>query len=209
MQLLLGLGIPLLGTVLGAAMVFFMRNKMNIKVEKILLGFASGVMIAASIWSLIMPSIDMAKEQGKIAWIPASIGFLFGIVFFKIGGYIYKFLMVYLLNNYAYGILTIISPFQNILQTLAAGGLPPTISKYVSEYNATNQKENSYKLILVSIKIAILLGITFGLLMIFFIAPLLVKIYNNNSLLLPLQIIGLIVPFSAIVGVFRGIFQGM
>ncbi len=75
--------------------------------------------------------------------------------------------MVYLLNNYAYGILTIISPFQNILQTLAAGGLPPTISKYVSEYNATNQKENSYKLILVSIKIAILLGITFGLLMIF------------------------------------------
>ena len=81
MQLLLGLGIPLLGTVLGAAMVFFMRNKMNIKVEKILLGFASGVMIAASIWSLIMPSIDMAKEQGKIAWIPASIGFLFGIIF--------------------------------------------------------------------------------------------------------------------------------
>ena len=47
----------------------------------VLLGFASGVMIAASIWSLIMPSIDMAKEQGKIAWIPASIGFLFGIVF--------------------------------------------------------------------------------------------------------------------------------
>lgn len=117
-----------------------------------------------------------------------NLAILFGNVFFKIGGYIYKFLMVYLLNNYAYGILTIISPFQNILQTLAAGGLPPTISKYVSEYNATNQKENSYKLILVSIKIAILLGITFGLLMIFFIAPLLVKIYNNNSLLLPLQI---------------------
>lgn len=137
-----------------------------------------------------------------------NLAILFGNVFFKIGGYIYKFLMVYLLNNYAYGILTIISPFQNILQTLAAGGLPPTISKYVSEYNATNQKENSYKLILVSIKIAILLGITFGLLMIFFIAPLLVKIYNNNSLLLPLQIMGLIVPFSAIVGVFRGIFQG-
>ena len=75
-----------------------------------------------------------------------NLAILFGNVFFKIGGYIYKFLMVYLLNNYAYGILTIISPFQNILQTLAAGGLPPTISKYVSEYNATNQKENSYKL---------------------------------------------------------------
>ena len=62
-------------------MVFFMKNKMNKKVEKILLGFASGVMIAASIWSLIIPSIDMAEEQGKIAWIPATIGFLLGIVF--------------------------------------------------------------------------------------------------------------------------------
>lgn len=81
MELVIGLAIPLLGTTLGAAMVFLMKNKMNAKVEKLLLGFASGVMIAASIWSLIIPSIDMAKEQGKIAWIPASIGFLLGIVF--------------------------------------------------------------------------------------------------------------------------------
>ena len=62
-------------------MVFLMRNKLNKKVEKILLGFASGVMIAASIWSLIIPSIEMAEEQGKIAWIPAAIGFLLGVVF--------------------------------------------------------------------------------------------------------------------------------
>lgn len=62
-------------------MVFLMKNKLNKKVEKILLGFASGVMIAASIWSLIIPSIEMAEQQGKIAWIPAAIGFLFGIVF--------------------------------------------------------------------------------------------------------------------------------
>ena len=54
---------------------------MNKKIEKILLGFASGVMIAASVWSLLIPSINMAEEQGKIAWIPTSIGFLFGIVF--------------------------------------------------------------------------------------------------------------------------------
>lgn len=58
-----------------------MKNKLNKKVEKILLGFASGVMIAASIWSLIIPSLEMAEQQGKIAWIPAAIGFLFGIVF--------------------------------------------------------------------------------------------------------------------------------
>ena len=54
---------------------------MSKKVEKILLGFASGVMIAASVWSLIMPSINMAEEQGQVAWIPAAVGFLLGIIF--------------------------------------------------------------------------------------------------------------------------------
>ena len=77
----LGILIPFLGTTLGSAMVFFMKNKINNKVEKLLLGFASGVMIAASIWSLIMPSIEMAEEQGKIAWVPAAVGFLLGVVF--------------------------------------------------------------------------------------------------------------------------------
>ena len=84
MELVSGLLIPFAGTTLGAAMVFFMRNKMNKMVEKLLLGFASGVMIAASIWSLILPAIDMSKEQGKIAWLPASLGFLIGIVFLLI-----------------------------------------------------------------------------------------------------------------------------
>ena len=79
MELTLGLLIPFLGTSLGSAMVFLMKNKMNRKVEKILLGFASGVMIAASVWSLLIPSIDMTEEQGKIAWIPAAVGFLLGI----------------------------------------------------------------------------------------------------------------------------------
>ena len=63
MNLVTGLAIPFLGTTLGSAMVFLMKNKMNSKVEKLLLGFASGVMIAASIWSLIIPSIDMASEH--------------------------------------------------------------------------------------------------------------------------------------------------
>ena len=81
MQLLLGLMIPFFGTTLGSGLVFLMKDKLNKKVEKLLLGFASGVMIAASIWSLIIPSIDMAENQGVIAWIPAAIGFLLGIVF--------------------------------------------------------------------------------------------------------------------------------
>lgn len=81
MQLALGLLIPFAGTTLGSAMVFWMRREMNRKLEKMLLGFASGVMIAASVWSLLIPAIDMAAEQGKVAWIPASVGFLGGIAF--------------------------------------------------------------------------------------------------------------------------------
>ena len=81
MNILIGLLIPFLGTTLGSAMVFLMKNKLNSKVEKILLGFASGVMVAASVWSLIIPSIDMSKEQNIIPWLPATIGFILGIIF--------------------------------------------------------------------------------------------------------------------------------
>mgnify|MGYP004532452853 CR=1 FL=1 len=81
MNLVIGLAIPFLGTTLGAAMVFLMKNKINNKIEKLLLGFASGVMIAASIWSLLIPAIEMSESQGKIAWVPATIGFLLGITF--------------------------------------------------------------------------------------------------------------------------------
>ena len=77
----IGLLIPFLGTTLGSATVFLMKDRMNKKVQKLLLGFASGVMMAASIWSLIIPAKNMAEEQGKIAWIPAAIGFLLGIAF--------------------------------------------------------------------------------------------------------------------------------
>lgn len=80
MQLALGLLVPFAGTTLGSVMVFCLRT-MNKKLEKMLLGFASGVMIAASVWSLLIPAIDMAAEQGRIAWIPAAAGFLGGMMF--------------------------------------------------------------------------------------------------------------------------------
>ena len=75
------LAIPFIGTSLGAFTVFFMKDKINSKTEKILLGFAAGVMIAASVWSLLIPSIDLARQRGKISWLPALIGFALGIVF--------------------------------------------------------------------------------------------------------------------------------
>ena len=85
LDVLLGILLPFAGTTLGAAMVFFMRKEMNEKLQKGLLGFASGVMIAASVWSLLIPAIEMAKEGGQIAWIPAAAGFLIGLVFCSAG----------------------------------------------------------------------------------------------------------------------------
>ncbi len=81
MQLFAGLMIPFVGTTLGSAMVFLMRNGMNKGLERLLLGFASGVMMAASVWSLLIPAIDMSGEQGQIAWLPAAGGFLGGMAF--------------------------------------------------------------------------------------------------------------------------------
>ena len=80
-NILLGILIPFVGTTLGSAMVFFMRREMNGRVQKALLGFASGVMIAASVWSLLIPAIEMSEEQSNIAWVPAAMGFLLGIGF--------------------------------------------------------------------------------------------------------------------------------
>lgn len=81
MQTILILLIPFLGTFLGAAMVFLMRGPLNPQLEKALLGFAAGVMIAASVWSLLIPAIDLTEQQGRISWLPALTGFLLGIGF--------------------------------------------------------------------------------------------------------------------------------
>ena len=84
MQILIGLLIPFLGTTLGSAMIFLLKNNINKSVEKLLLGFAGGVMMAASVWSLLIPSMEMSEQQGKIAWLAPAIGFLLGIVFLLI-----------------------------------------------------------------------------------------------------------------------------
>lgn len=81
-QVILGILIPFIGTTLGAACVFFMKDEINPKVQKSLSGFAAGVMVAASIWSLLIPAMEMVDEKmGRMSWIPAAIGFLIGIFF--------------------------------------------------------------------------------------------------------------------------------
>lgn len=81
MELFLGLMIPFLGTFAGASCVLFMRNSLNALIEKILLGFASGVMVAASVWSLLIPAIEMSEAYGKWAFVPAASGYAAGIAF--------------------------------------------------------------------------------------------------------------------------------
>ncbi len=77
----LGTGFTFLATVLGAGVVFFFRGELNVNFQKIFLGFAAGVMIAASVWSLLIPAIEMAEEQGVVGWIPAAGGFILGALF--------------------------------------------------------------------------------------------------------------------------------
>ena len=77
--LIIGLLIPLLGTMLGSAFVFFMRDEMSVRLQKSLLGFASGVMVAASVWSLLIPAME--ADSGKWAVMPAAVGFLLGMGF--------------------------------------------------------------------------------------------------------------------------------
>lgn len=81
MDVLVGLMIPFIGTTLGAAGVFFLKKEIGPFVQKALLGFASGVMVAASVWSLLIPAMDMSSHLGKFAFAPAAVGFLTGVVF--------------------------------------------------------------------------------------------------------------------------------
>ena len=81
MALAFGLLIPFLGTVLGAAFVFFMKDEMSPRVQKTLLGFASGVMVAASVWSLLIHAMEMEADSGKWSVVPAAAGFLLGMGF--------------------------------------------------------------------------------------------------------------------------------
>lgn len=80
-EIIKGLLIPFLGTSLGAACVFFMKNSLKTSIQRILQGFAAGIMVAAAVWSLLIPAIDELKSMGKLSFIPAASGFLLGVFF--------------------------------------------------------------------------------------------------------------------------------
>ncbi len=81
METFIGIMIPFLGTALGSACVFFMKRSLGDLVQRSLAGFAAGVMVAASIWSLLIPSIEQLEEMGKLSFLPAFIGFWVGVLF--------------------------------------------------------------------------------------------------------------------------------
>ena len=81
MDIFWGLTIPFIGTSAGAACVFFMKGKLSVPLQRALTGFASGVMVAASIWSLIIPAMQQSAHMGKLSYIPAAAGFWAGILF--------------------------------------------------------------------------------------------------------------------------------
>ena len=79
-----GLLIPFIGTAAGAACVFFLKKDLRAGVQRALTGFAAGVMVAASVWSLIVPAIDQCADRGRWAFLPAFIGFWLGICFLQV-----------------------------------------------------------------------------------------------------------------------------
>ena len=81
METFLGIMIPFLGTTLGAACVFFMKKSLDDLAQRSLAGFAAGVMVAASIWSLLIPAIEQSEDMGKLSFLPAFIGFWVGVLF--------------------------------------------------------------------------------------------------------------------------------
>ena len=119
MEIILGLSLPFIGTLIGSFMVFFVKDKINNIFEKLLMGFAGGVMLAASIWSLILPSIELARNNNIIPFLPATIGIILGFIFMIILDLIPK----YNLNNKREGMLYFAVVLHNIPEGMAVGAM--------------------------------------------------------------------------------------
>ncbi|MDD3985093.1 MAG: flippase [Methanobacterium sp.] len=133
---------------------------------------------------------------------------LIGSVFFRVGGYIFRILMQTLLGIEGYGILSTVLSFQWILILIAAAGLPQAIAKFVSQHLAENNKFMVKQTIITSLKIMIPTSIICSIIF-FYLAKILVSFAHlspNETILF--QVVGLITPFTVILGLFRGVFQG-
>jgi stage V sporulation protein B len=133
---------------------------------------------------------------------------LFGNILFRIGGYLYRVLLQYLLGVTGYGIVSLVLPLQNVLILVAAAGIPPAVAKYVAEYHAKNDGYMVKQIIKTSAKIMVTMSIIATLLIFFLAKPLAPFLHWQPNIVILFQIIGFITPFSIILGLVRGIFQG-
>ena len=133
---------------------------------------------------------------------------LIGTIIFRIGGYLYRVLMQYLLGVEGYGILSLVIPFQWILILIAVAGLPPAVAKYVSEYLAKDDKFMVKQVIITSLKIMLVMSIIFTGLFFFIARPLADYLNCGPEVVILFQAVSFIAPFSVILGLFRGVFQG-
>lgn len=133
---------------------------------------------------------------------------LIGTIIFRIGGYIYVVLTQSLLGIEGYGMLSLVMSFQWILILIAVAGLPPAIAKYVSEYLAKDDKYMVKQVIKTSFKIMLIMSLIFTTVF-FFLAKPLANIFNGGpEVVILFQAVSFIAPFSVILGLFRGVFQG-
>jgi stage V sporulation protein B len=151
----------------------------------------------------------MSTGKGAAKLIRGSFLLMISNLLFRVGGYVYRFLMARMLGPEGYGILGYTLFFQGVFQVLSAGGLPPAIAKYVSQHKALEEDQMASQVVFTSLKFMMFLGIFFSLVM-FFIGPIIANnIWHKPEVALPLQAVALITPFSVIVGAFRGAFQGI
>lgn len=120
--ILIGILLPFIGTTLGAFLVFFLKKELKPSIHRLFLGLASGVMLAASIWSLLIPSIELSASYGKLSFIPASVGFLLGIVFlYSLNIYIDKIYKKKKIKKHGNMLLSLAVTIHNIPEGMSVG----------------------------------------------------------------------------------------
>ncbi len=149
------------------------------------------------------------SSNGSSKILRGSFLMMVSYLFFRVGGYLYRFILSRMLGPEGYGLVGLTTPFQGIFQVLSAGGFPPAISKFVAQHNALDEKDMARQVILTSLKFMMVAGTLFGIL-IFFSADWIANFYfQKPAMVYPLQAVALITPFSVIVGALRGAFQGV
>jgi stage V sporulation protein B len=133
---------------------------------------------------------------------------LIGTIVFRIGGYLYMVLTQSLLGIEGYGMLSLVMSFQWILILIAIAGLPPAIAKYVSEYLAKDDRYMVKQIIKSSFKIMVTMSIIFTVIFFLLAKPLANYYHGGPELVILFQVVSFIAPFSVILGLFRGVFQG-